>query len=257
MFRFSYITDIGKKKVNQDAVLIKTAHFQNKDILLVAVCDGIGGLTGGEIASSYVITGISAWFETEYATLRKSGSGILEIRQSLDACLHRMNDAINSSSEQDMGTTCTAMLIDPKLNLMLTGHVGDTRLYKVYSDRLEIVTSDHSVVAEEVRRGIITEESARTDSRLNQITNCIGVGEKNRVYDYIIQEPDDSCTYMLCSDGFRKMVTDEEIREYLDPDINPDGERIRQNLTKLLEMNLQRQETDNITAAAVRYIEGD
>lgn len=256
MFRFSYVTDIGKKKVNQDALLIKTARYQNSEILFAAVCDGIGGLTGGEIASSYVITGVSAWFETEYAGLRQAGKGVLDIRQSLDTCLHRLNDEINTSG-QEMGTTFTGMLLDPAVNLVLVGHVGDSRLYRLYADKAEVVTSDHSVVAEEVRRGIITEESARTDSRQNQITNCIGVGESGRVYDYIIQQPDDSCTYMLCSDGFRKMVTDEEIRAYLEPENNPDGEHIRQNLKKLLELNLQRHETDNITAAAVRYIKGD
>ena len=203
-----------------------------------------------------MITGVSAWFETEYAALRKSECGILEIRQSLDTCLHRMNDMINSNN-QDMGTTFTAMLIDPALNLMLCGHVGDTRLYRIYSDRVEVVTSDHSVVAEEVRRGVISAEKARTDSRQNQITNCIGAGENNRVYDYIIQEPDNQCTYMLCSDGFRKMVTDEEIRTFLNPEINPDEKQINQNLMQLLELNLRRQESDNITAAAVRYVKGD
>ncbi len=256
MYNFSYVTTEGiVKTVNQDALLIKIAEYKKQRILFAAVCDGMGGLYGGEKASSFVISGISDWFENEYPEIIRRAGNILEIRQNLDECLHRLHDDIINSTESGkaMGTTLTSLLIDPILDVTLTAHVGDTRLYRIFSNRLEIVTSDHSVVAEEVRRGIISEEQARNDSRQNQITNCIGVASGNGIYDFIIQEPCTDCVYMICSDGFRKMITEDELKTYLNPTINPDNNSIKSNLEYLLKLNIQRKESDNITALAVRY----
>lgn len=257
MYNYSYVTTEGTvKKINQDALMIKTARCKDNEILFAAVCDGIGGLSGGEDASSYVIKEVSGWFERTYPCLIREQKNVLEIRQSLDDFLHLINDNINRAcvNGRNMGTTFTSVLIDPRLDIVLVAHVGDTRLYKIYDDKSVVVTSDHSVVAEEVRRGIITEQEARFDKRQNQITNCIGAGETGRMYDFIIQKPEADCVYMLCSDGFRKMITDEEINEYLSPLANPDNDSINKNLTYLLGLNMQREEEDNITALAVRYI---
>ena len=184
MYTYSYATTEGIiKEINQDALMIKIARYKEKDILFAAVCDGIGGLTGGEDASSCVIDQVSGWFDNVYPDFLRNGRTMLDARKSLDQHLHRVNDAINICSEKSggMGTTFTALLIDPVLDSVMVAHVGDTRLYKIYEDRIEAVTSDHSIVAEEVRRGIITEESARFDKRQNQITNCIGAGETGRM----------------------------------------------------------------------------
>ncbi|MCM1506012.1 MAG: hypothetical protein NC177_02600 [Ruminococcus flavefaciens] len=260
MYNFSYVTTEGiVKTVNQDALLIKIAEYKKHKILFSAVCDGMGGLYCGEKASSFVISGVSEWFEKEYPKIIKKGGNILEIRQSLDECLHRLNDDIidNTEKGKSMGTTFTSLLIDPILDITLTGHVGDTRLYKIFTDHIEVVTMDHSVVAEEVRRGIISEEEARNDSRQNQITNCIGVASKNRIYDFIIQTPQTDCVYMICSDGFRKMITETEINTYLSPDVNLDNDSLKSNLERLLALNIQRKETDNITALALKYTKGN
>ena len=119
------------------------------------------------------------------------------------------------------------------------------------------MTSDHSIVAEEVRRGLISEEDARFDSRQNQITNCIGAGETDRMYDFMIQKPEEECLYMLCSDGFRKMVSDEEIRKRLVPSENTSADILKKNLEYLMQLNMKRKEKDNITAVAVRYSSGE
>ena len=260
MYIYSYATTEGiVKKVNQDALMIKVAEFRGKKILFAAVCDGIGGLSVGENSSSFVINEISGWFEEEYPVLLRQGRGILDARKSLDSHLHRVNDIINAYSEKygDTGTTCTSLLIDPDLDAVMAAHVGDTRLYKIYDDRVEIVTSDHSIVAEEVRRGLIAEEDARFDSRQNQITNCIGAGETDRMYDFIIQKPEEDCLYMICSDGFRKMVSDEEIRARLVPSENTSPGALKKNLEYLMQLNMERKEKDNITAVAIRYSSGE
>ena len=260
MYCFSYVTTKGiVRDVNQDALMIKIASYREKEILVSAVCDGMGGIAGGEIASSFVITGVSEWFESQYPVLLCGNESILDIRRSLDELLHTLNDNINSNigNKPKMGTTFTGMIIDPVLDKVLISHVGDTRLYKIYADRLEIVTTDHSVVAEEVRRGLLTPEEAAKDTRQNQITNCIGAGEKNRIYDYIIQSPETDCVYMLCSDGFRKFISENEIIEYLSPVKNIDNNSLHSNLEYLMNLNMERKESDNITAVAVKYKGGE
>ena len=260
MYIYSYATTAGiVKKINQDALMIKIAEYKGNEILFAAVCDGIGGLSGGEHASSFVISRTSAWFEKDYPELLRKGKGILDARKSLDSHLHDLNDIINAYSEKngDTGTTFTALLIDPALDAVMVSHVGDTRLYKIYEDRIVAVTSDHSIVAEEVRRGLISEEDARFDSRQNQITNCIGAGETDRMYDFMIQKPEEECLYMLCSDGFRKMVSDEEIRKRLVPSENTSADILKKNLEYLMQLNMKRKEKDNITAVAVRYSSGE
>jgi serine/threonine protein phosphatase PrpC len=260
MYIYSYATTEGiVKKINQDALMIKIARYKDNDILFSAVCDGIGGLTGGENASSFVINKAAEWFGDDYPDILREGKTILDARKSLDKHLHRINDAINICSEKSggMGTTLTALLIDPFLDSVMIAHVGDTRLYKIYEDRIEAVTSDHSIVAEEVRRGLISEESARFDKRQIQITNCIGAGETGRMYDYMIQKPETDCMYMICSDGFRKMVSDEEIHQRLLPSANSDRDTLKSNLEYLMKLNMERNEADNITALAVRYAAGE
>lgn len=260
MFIYSYATTAGiVKKINQDSLMIKVASYEERDILFAAVCDGIGGLTGGENASSFAISSVSEWFETVYPELLRQNCGILEARKSLDRSLHRINDRINIQSEKSgsMGTTFTSVLIDTSTDAVMAAHVGDTRLYKIYEDRIVTVTSDHSIVAEEVRRGLISEEEARFDPRQNQITNCIGAGETGRMYDFIIQKPEADCIYMICSDGFRKMVSSEEIHQRLLPSVNTDKNKIKENLEFLMKLNMKRKESDNITALAVRYSPGD
>lgn len=144
MYIYSFATTEGiVKKINQDALLIKTAEYKGCDIIFAVVCDGIGGLSGGENASSCVIQVASDWFEHVYPSLLQSQSNILDIRQSLDDHLHRINDAINRGCTHgmEMGTTYTSVLIDHYLDTVLVAHVGDTRLYKIYDDRIETVTS--------------------------------------------------------------------------------------------------------------------
>ena len=253
MFHYTYVTTKGMRKTNQDALLIQKAAFCGREILFAAVCDGMGGLSCGEHASAYTVSEAAAWFSAEFPAL--ADADVLDIRVSLDDFLHRINDDINTAGETlgDMGTTYTSLLLDPEKNYLLAAHVGDTRLYRITDSGSEVLTTDHSVIAEELRRGLLTEEKARTDTRQNQITNCIGAGETDRSYDYIILEPESDCTYLLCSDGFRKLISEDEIRQALAPSKNPDANALQKHLKELTDLNLERRESDNITAVAVKY----
>lgn len=214
----------------------------------------MGGLSDGEMASSYVTAKMSEWFKSSFSSLIKQKKNILEIRKNLDDYIHMINDRINLYSSQNgvsLGTTMTALIYFEGENKTLTAHVGDTRLYKITDDDIQIMTHDHSVVGEEVIEGIITEESANNDERQNQLTKCLGADFSDISYDYIIEEAE-KCCYMLCSDGFRKKITMSEIHENLKPSCINSRQEADEILRELTELGMERMETDNITAVLLK-----
>ncbi len=253
---FSYVTTEGAvRKINQDSLFIVTAKYKEDEIFFGAVCDGVGGLSGGEKASGYVCKRINQWFTEDFSELMNSGASILKIRKSLDDRLHQLSDNINAYAEKknsDMATTFTSLLVIPQMRHILIAHVGDSRLYRIDDEEIKLMTSDHSIVAQEVRNGIITEEMAENDPRQNQLTNCIGAGLEDTSYDYSIADISEGSCYMLCSDGFRKKLSADEIQEYLSPSNNKDEKKITYNLECLKNKVMKRGEKDNITALMVK-----
>lgn len=253
---FSYATTEGAvRKVNQDSLFIVTAEYKNEKILFAAVCDGVGGMSAGETASGFVCRRMVDWFEGDFADMMRNNSSVLDIRASLDEKLHELNDRMNSFADRNgigMGTTVTAMLVIPQLGRMLTAHAGDSRLYKITDSSADVLTADHSIVGQDVRSGKITEEMAENDSRQNQLTNCIGAGLTDTSYDYSISEYDGNECYMLCSDGFRKKITRDEIMNSLCPSANISENDMSAHLNALVEKDMKCGEKDNITALLVR-----
>ena len=253
---FSYVTTEGAvREVNQDSLFITTAEYKGEEIFFAAVCDGVGGLAGGEKASAFVCRRMNDWFASGFAELLRSDAKILKIRQSMDDRLHELNTRINVYAERtgsDMATTYTSILIIPRFGKMLTAHVGDSRLYRITDKEITVLTADHSVVGQEVRSGIITAEMAGRDPRQNQLTNCIGAGLEDTAYDYSISGYSADECYMLCSDGFRKKVSEAELKEALCPSANNDEKAISGNLKMLTNKAIRYGERDNITAVMVK-----
>lgn len=253
---FSYVTTEGAvRKVNQDSLFICTAQFGGDEILFAAVCDGVGGLSGGETASAYVCKRMSEWFASDLALLMRDKASVLKIREAMDDRLHELNTRINryaAANSSDMATTFTSVLVIPQLSHLLIAHVGDSRLYKITESEIQLFTSDHSVVGQEVRSGLITEEMAEKDPRQNQLTNCIGAGLEDTSYDYSICDIDGGECYMLCSDGFRKKVTPSELQKALKPSACKDEKTVSDNLEKLKNKVIKCGEKDNITALLIR-----
>ena len=257
----AYCTDPGSiRRVNQDSLCIKSASAGDNEYILAAVCDGLGGLTDGETASAYIITELSGWFERALPLLLGEGRTVLQIRHSLDEFLHGAAGRINRYAEKTgrlPGTTMTLMLSLGCFGKIITAHVGDTRLYTVGESETELITSDHSVLFDEIRNGTLTEEEAANDSRQNQLTRCIGAGLDNIVFDYSILPARTDVTYLICSDGFRKKISRDEISEELRPGLITDDDTAEQKLRKLTDLCMERRENDNITAVAVKQKEKD
>lgn len=254
----SYCTDVGTvKEVNQDSICIKEAETETGTVLMAIVCDGMGGLEQGEVASAKTIEEFSRWFEEELPFLIDAKDSLNEIRYDWERMIKRMNQEIGAAGRElhiQSGTTITAWLTIPDRSFLI-GHVGDTRVYRISDDNIRILTEDQTLVAREVREHRLTEEEAAVDPRRSVLLQCIGASRIVEPAFYTGKVVGGEC-YLLCSDGFRHEISPEEIRENLCPGNNPDENTMRSHISELIEWNKRRCERDNISAILIKTLEG-
>lgn len=243
-------TDTGiSKDTNQDSMLLKHAIYNDKEVLLAVICDGMGGLSKGELASATVIREFSRWFEEELPfelenlDMQIVGAKWTLMMKDLNVRILEYGQKIGVS----IGTTFTGLLIVN--GRYLIGHVGDTRVYHI-NTAVRRLTTDQTFVAREIQRGTLTPEQAKTDKRRNMLLQCVGASEK--VEPDIVQGDCQEGMYMLCSDGFRHEITDAEIYQFLNPGKCSDRNAMRVNVRHLIEENKRRQEKDNISAILIK-----
>lgn len=244
-------TDIGiSKNTNQDSLLIKHATVDDKEILLAVVCDGMGGLAKGELASATVIRAFSVWFDDELPyELESLDMEIIGAKWSL--LLKELNAQIleysKSNNIDGVGTTFSGILfVDDKY---VIGHVGDTRIYHI-GESLKQLTTDQTFVAREISRGTMTIEQAKTDKRRNLLLQCVGASKV--VEPQIITGNTQRGAYMLCSDGFRHEISEAEIYESLNPINLMNKDAMHNNAKYLIEQVKSREEKDNISVLLVK-----
>lgn len=255
-YRMALHTDIGiEKETNQDSCCVKEAETKKGRIAFALLCDGMGGLAKGEVASATLIRTFSDWFEKELPLLLAQENPMEEIRYRWDRMIKEQNQNIAAYGRHlrlQLGSTITALLILED-GRYLIGHVGDSRAYRFAGEQIEILTEDQTVVAMEVRQGRLAPEAAEADPRRNVLLQCVGASRIVEPAFYEGQAQAGEC-YMLCSDGFRHVISETEMKEALSPDKNNEESEMKEQLVKLVELNKTRQETDNITALLIKTI---
>ncbi len=247
-------TDIGNtKNTNQDSYGVKVLNTPLGKMVFAILCDGMGGLAKGEVASSTVVSAFYKWLEDGLPRLCCEGIMIADadIRRDWTQICVDYNEKIKQygkSNGFNLGTTVTAMLITEQRYFIV--NVGDTRAYEI-SDYVRVITNDQTLVAREVEMGLITAEQAKTDPRRSVLLQCVGASDTVDP-DFFFGSTLQNAVYMLCSDGFRHEITDQEIGEYLHPDVMLDTDVMQTNMRTLIDINKQRQERDNITVVSVR-----
>lgn len=251
----SYKNDIGiKKKVNQDSILIKEASTEKGDITFLAVCDGMGGLSSGEIASGSVIRRFDKWFDEKLAYALGEEDVVSAIESEWDFLIKDASRELFDFGEDrhlQLGTTCTALIILDD-NRYIFAHIGDTRIYQLKNKEISVLTTDHTFIAKEIRDGRLTEEEAKTDPRRNMLLQAIGACE------YIEIDMSDGYVnggelYMLCSDGFRHKISNEELIEKFS-EIRT-KEELETVVNTSVELVKERGEVDNISLIAIKILE--
>jgi PPM family protein phosphatase len=193
-----YATNRGLvRQTNEDSYLVRRG--------LYVVCDGMGGARAGEVASQLAC---ERMVEIDPAQAAKD-----DIRAAIvDANQHIAARSLAEPRLLGMGTTLTLALIRDEV--MLLGHVGDSRAYLLHEGSLRQVTDDHSWVGEMVRRGEITPAEAAVHPHRSVITKALGTeGETEPDLVEVALEPGDRV--MLCSDGLSGMVSDQDIETLL------------------------------------------
>lgn len=243
-------TDIGiSKDTNQDSLLVKHAKLDDKEVLLAVVCDGMGGLEKGELASAVVVQAFSKWFDEELAyELENLDMTVIAGKWSL--LLKDLNMRLLDYSNEigtSLGTTFSGILLIGDTYLIV--HVGDSRVYFI-GNELKQLTTDQTFIAREIKRGTLTEEQAKTDKRRNLLLQCIGASKV--VEPEIIYGTIQKGAYMLCSDGFRHEITEMEIYQSLNPSRLQNKKTMHSKVRHLIDVVKERGERDNISAILIK-----
>jgi protein phosphatase len=206
------MSDSGAKRThNEDSIATDTR------IGLAVVADGMGGYKGGEVASALAVNTIMSELENSLARRREEENdsdaeyspeslAVMDVLELSNKIIY--NAAQSQPQYGGMGTTVVLVLFyDTRMTI---AHVGDSRLYRLRGDKLELVTEDHTLLRELIARGFYTEEEARESQNKNLVTRALGI-EPTVAID--VQEdvalPGD--VYLLCSDGLNDMVEDRDI----------------------------------------------
>ncbi len=244
------------KRVSQDGLCVRRAALPDGDeVIMAAVCDGMGGLQQGELASTECICALAAWFDEAYLRLPaylREGFG--PIREQLLGVLQGVHVRLLDFAQREriaLGTTAAVFL--GMGDRFLSVNVGDTRIYAC-GNALSRLTQDHSLVAREIARGRITEEEARRHPQRNVLTQCIGQGSgiAPAVTEGRLQG---DMSVLLCSDGYWQKVLDREMEERLSLLRTVDRGVMTDLLFKTAAACRARGETDDISGVLIRVEE--
>ncbi len=251
-FIVSATTDIGlTKSTNQDSYNVRVFSTKQGKVVLAVLCDGMGGLAKGEVASASLVNAFCKWADNKLPLLCEKKIEDSDIRADWVGITTEYNEKIKAyaaSCGTSMGTTVTALLLTEDRYYII--NVGDTRAYEI-ADAVTVLTKDQTVVAKEVELGHLTPEEAERDSRRSVLLQCIGASDIV-CPDMFFGDTKLNAVYMLCSDGFRHEIAEDEIYQFLNPNVMLDADGMKQNMDSLIELNKQRQERDNISVVSIR-----
>jgi serine/threonine protein phosphatase PrpC len=240
------LSDVGRKRAsNEDAFFIDDA------LGLYVVADGMGGHAAGEVASQEAV-------ETVFGMVKRGHHELRALVEPLDdaavrAACRLMESAVQaatymvfSMAEMDrkksgMGTTISAMLVLGAY--AVTAQVGDSRIYRIAEGNVEQLTEDHTLIAWQLKQGLITTEEAKTSPHRNVITRAVG----NRDYvevDTRLIALEKGDRFLLCSDGLHGYLKEADVA----PVVKLRGKAA---VKRFIDLANERGGKDNITAVLV------
>jgi serine/threonine protein phosphatase PrpC len=245
-------TDVGLvRKNNED-----NFGYDNR-VGIFVVCDGMGGQAAGELASKIAVDTVLGYFHQEERSggAEVLGRGFAEVSERANALANAVqlaNKAIREASARDVGHAgmgCTLVAARVEGDLFSIAHVGDSRIYLIRKGAIQQLTTDHSLVMEQVRRGMITLEEAEHFQMQNVIVRALGSEDSVEpdLADLSLEEND---TLLLCSDGLSRYVKDDAMLDLISRTENLDDA-----CAALIEAAKSGGSDDNITCLLVRAVE--
>lgn len=227
-------THVGKVRASNQDALIQGDKFYG-------VADGMGGHKGGETASAEVRDGLIQLLEGKTPAI-----------DTLRQAVEKINLSLYRQQQQDeklsgMGTTLTALWFSERY--VYIAQVGDSRAYRMRGGKLHQMTSDHSLVAELVRSGVLTPEQAADHPMRNVITRAVGTEDTVDV-DILVEERQKGDLWLVCSDGLYGMTSDAAMEAIMKGSAAADCPR------KLVDAALEGGGHDNVSVVILLDLEG-
>lgn len=250
-------TDIGiRKNTNQDSVLIKEASTDYGKIHLSVICDGMGGLAKGEVASATLIRAFSRWFEKRFPFIlyEERNEGRIDynvLQKSWNQLIDEINVIIADYGEKcqaPCGTTLAVLLLAE--GEYYIANVGDSRVYLLRED-MKSLTKDQTFVQREVDEGRMSLEEAAKHPQKNVLLQCVGASPVV-VPDFYKGTYKEGDVFVLCSDGFRHVITQDEFMKILNPQSLDTEKAMKDAAIYCTELNKQRKENDNISVIIIK-----
>ncbi len=250
-------TDVGKKRDHNE-----DSHLVDQDLGLFVVADGMGGHMAGETASNIAVTTIADFIRESQKKAQETTEddgegkphGTMLMFASMDPEVEMLGDAVRAASMAildaqfekpelaGMGTTVSLIYVSG--DRAYYAHVGDSRVYRLSGDTFTQITTDHSLVQEQLDAGYITEQQAENHKLKNVITRSVGF-DVNVAVDAgpVTVKPGDR--FLICSDGLSNPVKPAELKEMME---KKDAESL---LNVAIRLANNRGGDDNITAVVL------
>lgn len=250
-FEVAARTDVGRRRNNNEDTFSVVPELG-----LFVLSDGMGGEAAGELASKITVEEIARHMKeaerSGAATPGDTNAQFSALTNQLASAIRRSNRVIweaaqHHASQRGMGATVVAAVLRPPV--LSIAHVGDSRIYLLRNGELQQLTEDHSLVMEQVRRGLITREEAERSDMANIIIRALGAEETVKVdLDEVYVMPGDHV--VLCSDGLTKMVPDSGIAQVV-----AEAQTTQQAAERLVDIANESGGEDNVTVVLVRVQE--
>jgi serine/threonine protein phosphatase PrpC len=237
------VASISDRGLNEKRPLNEDSFLADHERSIFAVADGVGGAEAGEVASQTAVDVLNEAFR------HRVGDGD-DVEDLMELAIQRANSSIHQMAREHprfsmMATTIVALHLE---GLRATiGHVGDSRLYRLNAaGDLIRETEDHSIVEEEVRAGRMTPEQAANHPSKNVISRALGAEETVEV-DMKTIDIEEGSSFLLCSDGITRHLSDNELRDLLRSGLGLDA-----LCAEMKQRCYQRGAEDNLTAVVVQ-----
>lgn len=217
------LSDLGRTRTrNEDSLSLVP------ELGVAVVADGMGGHPGGDVASRIAASTAAKVLAEE---LKGGATRYEDATTRLSAAMRRSviraHQEIRAEGEREpeldgMGTTITALVVDPETDVYVLGHVGDSRAYRLRDGELTLLTRDDTWVQERIDAEILTPEQARRHPFAHLLTQCLGLEDTPtpHIHHGSVQIGD---AYLLCTDGLPGMIEDDELEGILVRELGANG----------------------------------
>lgn len=221
------VMDVGPRSNQEDCLIVDSVIYQEDELnissdftsemMILAVCDGMGGHAAGEDASRYVCEKLNTIVDfVDFSA------------ESLEKILQAVQGSSNNSLPQGSGTTVAGLIV--KDNRVIVYNAGDSRVYKITEDTIKCVSHDHSLVQDLVDQGLIDDDEAFKHPYRNVVNFGIGPAfkkAKDRYSVFTYEEAlDPAASYLICSDGVSDLIQEDGLLNVLGSDPVSTGDRL-------------------------------